>query len=298
MTSHTNAVAGPGLGGRTRRRLAGLTTLALGLSLGVPASAPAAERMYALGSGNSLLSFRSDDPGEARVRRITGLPSGEVLVGLDRRPASGQIYAQGIRNRTYILSPSTGRATAVGPGPFAPALSGTSFGFDFNPMVDRIRLVSNAEQNLRLNQLTGTVAAVDGNLAYAPGDLGAPTNPASAGTVPSVASSAYTNSRAGAIPSTQLFGIDSARDTLVLQNPPNDGVLRTVGSLGVNAVEPVSFDIAASGVAYTAFRVSGQRGVQLYRISLGNGRVRRETRESTIGARGRIRGLTAVGRAR
>ena len=84
----------------------------------------------------------------------------------------------------------------------------------------------------------------------------------------------------------------------MLQNPPNDGVLPTVGRLGVNAVEPVSFDIAANGVAYTAFRVSGQRGVQIYRISLGNGRVRRESRDNMIGARGRIRGLTAVGRAR
>ena len=47
---------------------------------------------------------------------------------------------------------------------FTPALSGTAFGFDFNPTVDRIRVVSDTGQNLRLNPDTGAVAAVDGAL--------------------------------------------------------------------------------------------------------------------------------------
>jgi hypothetical protein len=37
------------------------------------------------------------------------------------------------------------------------------FGFDFNP-TDRIRLVSNTGQNLRLHPDLGTVVAIDGNL--------------------------------------------------------------------------------------------------------------------------------------
>ena len=36
-------------------------------------------------------------------------------------------------------------ASAVGAGPFTPALAGESFGLDFNPTADRIRLVSDAE---------------------------------------------------------------------------------------------------------------------------------------------------------
>ena len=77
----------------------------------------------------------------------------------------------------YVVSPLTGAATAVG-GPFTPALSGTVFGFDFNPTVDRIRVVSDTGQNLRLNPDTGAVATADG--AINPG-------------TPRIVGSAYTN---------------------------------------------------------------------------------------------------------
>jgi len=140
----------------------------------------------------------------------------------------------------------TATATAVGTAPFAPPLDGGSFGFDFNPTVDRIRVVSLTRQNLRLNQNDGT-ATLDGRLAYAPTD-------AAAAATPIVVGSAYTNPVAGAT-ATQLFGIDVGRNSLVLQNPPNPGTLATVGALGVNATSPVGFDITpANGTAYATFR--------------------------------------------
>lgn len=152
----------------------------------------------------------------------------------------------------------------VPPAAFVPALDGGSFGFDFNPTVDRIRVTSLTRQNLRLNQLNST-ATVDGRLAYRAGDP--------AGTAaPIVVGSAYTNSVAGAT-TTQLFGIDVGRNTLVLQNPPNPGTLSTVGALGVNATSPVGFDITpANGVAYATFRAAGTRGSVLYRVDLATGR--------------------------
>ncbi len=119
-------------------------------------------------------------------------------------------------------------ATVVG-GPFAPPLTGTVFGFDFNPVVDRMRVVSDAEQNLRLNPNTGGVAGVDTNLAYAPGDLHAGANP-------TVTASAYTNNIVGAGVTT-LYGIDVGLDVLIRQNPPNGGTLNTVGPLGVDAAD-------------------------------------------------------------
>ncbi len=64
----------------------------------------------------------------------------------------------------YLVNRTTGAATPIGVGPFEPTLNGTSFGFDLNPMVDRIRLTSNFTQNLRLQPDTGTVAATDGAL--------------------------------------------------------------------------------------------------------------------------------------
>ena len=192
------------------------------------------------------------------------MPSGETILGLDVRPANRQLYALSSASRLYTIDVGTATATAVGTAPFAPPLDGGSFGFDFNPTVDRIRVVSLTRQNLRLNQNDGT-ATLDGRLAYAPTD-------AAAAATPIVVGSAYTNPVAGAT-ATQLFGIDVGRNSLVLQNPPNPGTLATVGALGVNATSPVGFDITpANGTAYATFRAAGTRGTVLYRIDLTNGR--------------------------
>ena len=89
----------------------------------------------------------------------------------------------GSTSRLYTLNTSSGAATAIGTAPFATLLVGTSFGFDFNPTVDRIRCIGNLGLNLRLHPETGVVAAVDGSL-----------NPG----MPSITASAYTNNYAGA----------------------------------------------------------------------------------------------------
>ena len=114
--------------------------------------------------------------------------------------------------------------------PFSPALSGTEFGFDFNPTVDRIRVVSNTGQNFRLNPDTGAVAGSDTNLN---------------GAATTAVGSAYTNDFAGA-PATTLYAIDATSDSLYIQgNPsPNGGVLLLVGPLGFNTDGRVGFDIS------------------------------------------------------
>ena len=71
------------------------------------------------------------------------MPAGEEVLGVDFRPATGQLYALSSASKIYTLNLGTGLATMVGAAPFATPLSGTSFGFDFNPTVDRIRIVSN-----------------------------------------------------------------------------------------------------------------------------------------------------------
>jgi Domain of unknown function (DUF4394) len=73
-----------------------------------------------------------------------------------------------------------------------------------------------------------------------------------------------------------LFNLDAARDVLVLQNPPNAGVLTTVGSLGVDVSEIAGFDVAASdGTAYASLihRVRSGRSNRagLYTIDLETG---------------------------
>src|SRR5688572_1557594 len=121
---------------------------------------------------------------------ITGLAVGETIVGIDFRPATGELFGLSSQSRLYVINALTGAATQVGAdGAFT--LNGTAFGFDFNPTVDRIRVVSDTDQNLRLNPTNGTLAATDTPLAYAPGDSGQSLNPR-------VVGSAYTSNFAGA----------------------------------------------------------------------------------------------------
>jgi hypothetical protein len=154
------------------------------------------------------------------------------------------------------INTSSGVATAIGAAPFSPALSGADFGFDFNPTVDRIRVTSNSGQNLRLIPDTGAVAFTDANL-----------NPGS----PSVTASAYTNNFAGAA-ATTLYNIEStgANAMLYIQNPPNNGTLVPVGSLGVQTESTNGFDIGGmSGIAYALLRSGGT--TRVYSINLANG---------------------------
>ena len=265
---------------------------ATGAVLGSPSSATvtildnetsSAVTLFAVTAANNLVRFSSATPGtiDATVA-ITGLQAGETILGIDVRPATLQLYLLGSTSRIYTLDQGTGIATAVGTAAFTPALSGTSFGFDFNPTVDRIRVISDADQNLRLNPDTGTVAATDTALAYAAGDANAGQNPNAVG-------AAYTNNVAGAT-TTVLYDIDSGRDVLVTQNPPNNGTLNTVGALGVDTSDVVGFDITnPGGTAYAALRVGGTS--QLYTINLTTGAA---TLVGNLGGTSAITGLTAV----
>jgi hypothetical protein len=270
---------------RTLRRTLGLFALTAAGALAVPGAASAAEAFYGVTQDNRLVTFQSDNvTNVAPSHAITGLPGGEKIVGLDVRPLNGQLYALGATSRLYVINPRTGAARQVGATPFIPALAGASFGFDFNPTVDRIRVTSDAEQNLRLNPDDGTVTGVDTNLAYAPGDPGAGTNP-------NVGGSAYTNSFAGAT-STTLFDIDNARHALVTQNPPNDGTLTTVGALGTNN-NAVAFDIGEGNVGYAV--LNGEQNRQnLFRIDLTNGHATQAT-NFFIGSDQPLTGLAAAG---
>ena len=79
------------------------------------------------------------------------------------------IAAVGVANaQIYDLNSLTGVATAAGPAVRLELGTG-SIGFDFNPTVDRIRVVAGNRANYRLNPNDGTIAATDGTLAYATG---------------------------------------------------------------------------------------------------------------------------------
>ncbi len=184
---------------------------------------------YALTSGNELVKYTTGRPlQELGSMPITNLPSGDSILAIDFRPATGQLYGVSKMSRIYIINLQSGRATVIGTGPFSPALNSTNVGMDFNPTVDRIRLVTDNEQNLRIHPETGVLAGLDGNI-----------NPGN----PAVNAVAYTNSFAGAT-TTTLYDIDVASNKLYIQTPPNAGTLVLVGSLGVEASREGGFDIS------------------------------------------------------
>lgn len=233
--------------------------LSILLALGLAATGRS-ETVVALTSSNRLLFFDSATPGTVTKSFTITTAGNEALVAIDFRPATGDLYAIATSGRLYVLNLTTNAASIP---PAAPAtLAGTRFGFDFNPTVDRIRVTSDTEQNIRLNPDDGSLVNTDTNLAYAAGD-------AHAGANPNVVGSAYTNNFAGAT-TTILYDIDSALDTLVYQDPANAGSLHTVGNLGVDTSDNVGFDISqGTGTAYASLTVGGT--TNLYTINLASG---------------------------
>ncbi len=210
---------------------------------------------YAVTNMNQLL-IMNPSSGSIISKTVTGLAANEMIAGIDMRPATGQLYALGMTSRIYAINMSNGAATQMGTSQFTPMLSGMSFGFDFNPTVDRIRVVSNSGQNLRLHPVTGALAAADPNL-----------NPGT----PNVDAAAYTNSFGFPAASTMLYDIDVTTDILYQQNPANAGTLVAVGSLGINVNSGNGFDIGGtSNKAWGIFNTDAQTA--LYSVDLITGR--------------------------
>jgi hypothetical protein len=195
---------------------------------------------YALTSNNWLVSFDAANPGTVRTSvSVTGVAMGQVLVGLDFRPATGELFGLGYNatngeSRLYTIKTNTAVATAVGAATFTLATNLGKIGFDFNPLVDRIRVTSSSNQNYRLNPNTGGIAATDLMLNFVATDVNFGKNP-------SVGASAYLNSFAGTA-ATTLFNYDDSLNILMTQMPPNDGKLNTIGGSGivVNLADPTS----------------------------------------------------------
>lgn len=245
--------------------------------------------------GTSLLRFSPHTPGTTTTVGITNLTAGETLVALDMRPATGQIYGLGINatadNGTlYLIDPQVGALTVVGSAGLIayadaagdpvdlPDPATTGYDIDFNPTVDRLRVVTGSGLNMRVNPLTG--AAVDGNVGVANTNTDGNVN----GATTSVHATAYTNSFAGTMVTTQ-YTLDATTDSLYIQNPPNNGTQTsgipvTLGGSPLDFASPVGFDILGSvsvgaasapamGDGYFSATVSGLNGI--YRLDLSTG---------------------------
>jgi hypothetical protein len=236
-------------------RLGALLSLAVGVAVG---TTPArAEIIVGLTTSNSLVTFDSSTPGSVSgAVPIIGI-GGETIFDIDIRPADGQLYAFSSAGKLYSVNRTTGAATLSATLGATLDPAATRFGIDFNPTVDRLRIVSNTGQNLRLTPGTGATN-VDG-----------PLNGAGTGAV----SVAYTNNDNNPATGTTLFYIGPSIPTTTFNtSDPNNGVLTAVGPLGLTATQDVGFDISGlSGLAFASLASPFAASSSLYGINLTTG---------------------------
>lgn len=190
-----------------------------------------------------------------RSMKVSGLSG--ALVGIDVRPADGMLYGVAADGTVVTIDPASGKATMKSKldTMLAP---GTMATVDFNPVADRLRIIGSDGMNLRANVDDGKVTK-DGNLKFAEADM-------HKGKTPKVVAGAYTNSMKGA-KETTLYDID-ATGALVKQAPPNDGVLNSVGMIGMEAGS-AAFDIVTSDMTSEGWLMSGKT---LYKVDLATGK--------------------------
>ena len=197
---------------------------------------------------------------------------GRLCKSLRQIPASGSLWAIGKSSansnfQLFVIDPTTGAATAIGTPYTTAGLNGATgvntWGFDFNPAIDRIRLVNSDTTNnnyvLNPNVANGVVTTTGPNLSFAAGDP-------NVGTIPQVDGAAY--STAAFAGTTSLYYLDANLNALLQAVNVDTGTVRTVGPLGVLIDEPNGFDIFQS---LALFSVPTASGSSLYSVDLTTG---------------------------
>ena len=212
-----------------------------------------------LTADHRLICFNTEVPTFATsIGAVSGLAVDTRLVGIDFRPATGELFGLGEAGGVYRLDLDTAAAALV--SRLTVALDGAFFDVDFNPTVDRLRVISDTGQNLRVNVDTGATTE--------------DTDLSSTG----VTGAAYTNNDGNADTATTLFDIDAALDQVVIQAPPNNGNLNPTGKLLTDAIDDVGFDIyttvrggrATDNAAMAVWQVDGR--ARLFRVNVLTGR--------------------------
>ncbi len=233
-----------------------------------------------------LIEFESDDPADAdTIGAVSGLTGDSTLVGIDFRPRNGKLYGLGNQGGIYTISDRTSAATKV--GQLTVALAGTSFGVDFNPAADALRIISDTGQNLRVPFAGGDTpgaTATDTSL----------TIPPAAATVTGVTGAGYTNNDNDANTGTTLFDLDSTLDQTAIQSPANSGQLVATGKLGVDTAPAIGFDVysalrkdtTVSVRAFASLTMDGR--ARFYRVNLLQGRA---TSVGSFSTRNQVTGI-------
>jgi hypothetical protein len=237
------------------KRLGYLVGVSL-LALAASAASAEAATLLGLTADNKLVKIDTSTMTASAPMAISGA---DKVLGIDVRPADGKLWGLTAGGQLVVIDHMSGKAT---PGSMLSekAALGSRPIVDFNPAADRLRVIGADGTSLRINVDTGATT-VDKPLNFDAAD-------ANAAKKPMVAAGAYTNSAKGA-KSTELFHVDGGTGALVLQNPPNDGVLKTRGAVGVPLADAVmDIDNEAEG-KNTAYLIAAGT---LYTIDLASGK--------------------------
>ncbi len=224
-------------------------------------------RVIGLTDDGFLVCFNEQSPRHTRqIGYVSGLVSPDTrLVGIDFRVQDGELYGVGDGGGVYKLDTANAAATQV--SVLTQTVNGTSFGVDFNPAADRLRIVSDTGQNLRHNINAGGTTLVDGGLNYTAGVAAS-----------GIVGAAYTNNDLDPQTATTLFDLDVTMDQIAVQAPPNNGSLGATGRTTIDADAVAGFDIfselhdsvARSNRAYAVLSSGGSSA--FYRVSLLTGK--------------------------
>jgi hypothetical protein len=104
-----------------------------------------------LSADGRLVQFRANAPQATKeIGVVQGLSGSDTaLIGIDFRVQDGKLYGVGNGGGVYTIDTETAQAQFV--NALTVPLTGTSFGVDFNPAADRLRIISDTGQNLAHN---------------------------------------------------------------------------------------------------------------------------------------------------
>ena len=220
-----------------------------------------------LTADQQLVKFTECRPGRLKeIGPIALQAPDNVLVGIDFRVQDGLLYGLGDGGGIYTIDTNTAVASFF--NRLTIPLDGTSFGVDFNPAANALRIISDKGQNLRHPFAAGATQFMT--------QMDASLNNAGA-TALGVTGAAYTNNDLDTNTGTTLYDIDTTLDQVSIQSPPNNGSLVATGKLTVDAGPTVGFDnytqlrkgVAVDNNAFATLVVNGTTG--FYRVNLFTG---------------------------
>lgn len=233
---------------KTLHKLQALLIAACCCAIANPARA---ELIYGLEANQTLFAFDSAKTSvTTSIGTLSGVPVGHSIIGIDLRPATNELYAVSYNQTALVgyvftVNKATAVLTVVGSSfSLGSAPKSNQWGVDFNPVVDRIRVVNADGLNLRLNPVTGAMVATDTNISPANTEL---------------TGVAYSDNVAGTL-ATTLYAYDYRNDKLGIiggingSPSPNIGIFTSIGSTGIVAATS-DLDLDISGITGTGYAV-------------------------------------------